>query len=83
MLGEYRDTSTVITHSKSRAVARQVAVTMARIKACYPVSQLKLETINLGIFSYLYKSGKSKEQICCILELKTAEFRRIEILMAL
>ena len=83
MLGEYRDTSTAITHSKSRAVARHVAVTMARIKACYPVNQLKLETLNLGIFNYLYKSGKSNEQICCILDLNTEEFRRIEILMAL
>jgi hypothetical protein len=76
-------TSTVNKYSKSREVARQVAATNARIKACYPVKQLKLDLLNLGIFTYLYNSGRSEEQICRILELNVGEFRQVEMLIAL
>jgi hypothetical protein len=76
-------TSTVNTYSKSRKCERQVAATKNRIKACYPVNQLKLDLLNLGIFTYLYKSGRSEEQICRILELNVGEFRRVEMLIAL
>ena len=76
MLGEYMNTETVITHSKSREVARQVAATKARIKACYPVTQVQLETRNLGICQDLYHSERSVEQICHVLELDTAELSR-------
>ncbi|MFT6288937.1 MAG: hypothetical protein ACJA09_003703 [Alcanivorax sp.] len=72
------DTLTVNETSKSR----EVAVTKARIKACYPVTQLKLDLLNLAMFTYLYKSGRSEEQICRILELSVGEFRQVELLIA-
>ena len=76
-------TSTVNTYSKSREVARQAAATKARIKACYPVNQLKLDLLSLGVFTYLYKSGRSEEQICHILGLNIGEFRQVEMQIAL
>ena len=76
-------TSTVNTYSKPRAVARHIAGSQTRIKACYPVNQLKLDLLNLGIFTYLYKSGRSEEQICHILGLNIGEFRQVEMQISL
>ena len=80
MSGAYMNTSTVITHSKSREVARQVAATNARIKACYPATRVRLETRNVGICKDLYHSEKSMERICHVPELDTVELRRTAIL---